>query len=147
MEAFDASMGRVLAEYRGQGVFLVGHGDINLEALRAARLRRLHAVGMDGVFPLWGEATDQLLRDFTARGFKARLTCVEPELGKAFAGVELGAELMSRLPAGIDPCGENGEYHSFVYGGPIFPTPLPFVEGEIVQRDDRFYADLIPLTD
>ena len=102
---------------------------------------------MDGVFPLWGEATDRLLREFTALGFKARLTCVEPSLGKAFAGAELDAQLLSRLPPGIDPCGENGEYHSFVYSGPIFPSPLPFVEGEIVQRDDRFYADLIPLID
>ncbi len=145
MAAFDAHMGEVMAEYRQQSVLFVGYGDIHLESLRAARLRRLHAAGMDGVFPLWGEPTDQLLREFASLGFRARLTCVEPVLGASFAGAELDAELLDRLPADVDPCGENGEYHSFVYAGPIFPSPLSLAVGETVQRDQRFYSDLLPV--
>ena len=147
IEAFEAHMGEVLADYRSDGVFLVGHGDINLVELRAARLRRLRSVGMDGVFPLWGEPTDALLREFTALGFRARLTSVEPALGAAFAGAELGVESMARFPAGIDPCGENGEYHSFVYDGPIFPAALPFADGETVERDGRYHFDILPVDD
>ncbi len=142
MEQFDAKMGDVLAGYRADGVFLIAHGDINLEPLRRHRQLRLNSVGMDGVYPIWLEPTDQLIREFVSLGFKAKLTCVEPCLGESFAGADLTADLVDRFPDGVDPCGENGEYHSFVYAGPIFPDPLPITLGETVERDSRFYADL-----
>jgi uncharacterized protein (TIGR00290 family) len=142
---FEELMGRVLERYRAAGVLLVAHGDIFLQDLRDYRERNLAKVGMKGLFPIWQRDTTELLRAFIQSGFKAYLSCVDgPKLGEAFAGRAIDASLLRDLPAGVDPCGEYGEYHSFVYDGPIFQRPVPVRVGEVVLRDNRYYADLLP---
>ncbi len=143
MESLEAHMAEILAGYREQGVTLVGHGDIFLEELRAYRDRKLATAGMRGVFPLWREDTTALLREFTELGFRAWMTCVEPVLGIEFAGAAVDRDLLGRLPDKVDPCGEFGEFHSFVYDGPIFSRPIAVTRGETVERDGRFYTDLL----
>jgi diphthamide synthase (EF-2-diphthine--ammonia ligase) len=138
-------MERALAKYHAAGVLLVAHGDIFLEDLRAYRERNLAKMGMSGVFPIWKRDTTELMHTFIAAGFKAYLSCVDgAKLGAAFAGRAIDAALLRDLPAGVDPCGEHGEYHSFVYDGPIFQRPVPVRVGEVVLRDNRYYADLLP---
>ncbi len=142
---FEELMGRTLAKYRDAGVILVAHGDIFLQDLRDYRERNLAKVGMRGLFPLWHRDTTELLRTFIQLGYKAYLSCVDGQkLGEAFAGRAIDASLLADLPAGVDPCGEYGEYHSFVYDGPIFERPVPVRVGEVVMRDNRYYADLLP---
>ena len=142
---FEELMGRALAKYHAAGVLLVAHGDIFLQDLRDYRERNLAKVGMKGLFPLWRRDTTELLRTFIQSGFKAYLSCVDGQkLGEAFAGRAVDAALLGDLPAGVDPCGEYGEYHSFVYDGPIFQRPVPVRVGEVVLRDTRYYADLLP---
>lgn len=141
-------MERALAKYHAAGVLLVAHGDIFLEDLRAYRERNLAKIGMQGVFPIWKRDTTELMRTFIASGFKAYLSCVDgAKLGAAFAGRAVDAALLRDLPSGVDPCGEYGEYHSFVYDGPIFQRPVPVRVGEVVLRDGRYYADLLPGTE
>jgi uncharacterized protein (TIGR00290 family) len=142
---FEALMERALAKYHAAGVLLVAHGDIFLQDLRDYRERNLARMGMRGLFPLWQRNTTELMRTFIASGFKAYLSCVDGQkLGAAFAGRAVDADLLRDLPAGVDPCGEYGEYHSFVYDGPIFQRPVPVRVGEVVLRDNRYYADLLP---
>jgi diphthamide synthase (EF-2-diphthine--ammonia ligase) len=97
------------------------------------------------LFPLWGSNTPQLARDFVKRGFRAILTCVDTtQLGAEYAGREFDSALLAALPAGVDPCGENGEFHTCVYAGPIFAQPLPLRTGEHILRDGRFqYCDVL----
>jgi diphthamide synthase (EF-2-diphthine--ammonia ligase) len=99
---------------------------------------------MRGVFPLWKSDTTQLIQRFIRSGYKAYLSCVEGKLGEPFAGRAIDADLVADLPDGIDPCGEYGEFHSFVFDGPIFSKPIDVVVGEVVCRDTRFYAELLP---
>jgi uncharacterized protein (TIGR00290 family) len=143
-EQWEALMRRTLLRYRDAGVLLVGHGDIFLEDLRAYRERNLATLGMRGLFPLWKRNTARLVRRFIALGFRAYLCCVEGKLGPGFAGRALDTELLRDLPPGVDPCGEYGEFHSFVHAGPIFERPLDVKLGEVVLRDTRYYADLLP---
>ncbi len=138
-------MERALAKYHAAGALLVAHGDIFLEDLRAYRERNLAKLGMQGVFPIWKRDTTELMHTFIESGFKAYLSCVDgAKLGATFAGRAIDAALLRDLPAGVDPCGEYGEYHSFVYAGPIFQRPVPVRVGEVVLRDSRYYADLLP---
>jgi uncharacterized protein (TIGR00290 family) len=142
---FEERMGRALAGYRETGVFLVAHGDVFLQDLRDYREQNLARVGMKGLFPLWHRDTTELLQTFVRLGFKAYLSCVDGrKLGEAFAGRAVDAALLRDLPAGVDPCGEYGEYHSFVYDGPIFRRPVNVHVGAVIRRDDRYYADLLP---
>lgn len=141
---YEALIGAKLAGYTQRGVLHVGHGDLFLADLRAYRERNLAKLGMTGVFPLWGRDTKQLVDDFVAAGFRAVLCCVEgAKLDASFVGRELDLQLVADLPPGIDPCGENGEYHSFVYRGPIFRWPLAIDIGHKVCRDNRHYIDLL----
>jgi uncharacterized protein (TIGR00290 family) len=144
-ERWEELMRSTLQRYCDDGVMLVAHGDLFLEDLRAYRERNLAKLGMKGLFPLWKRDTTQLIQTFIDSGFKAYLSCVEPELGKSFAGRAIDAQLIADLPEGVDPCGEYGEFHSFVYDGPIFRKPVDVVVGEVVCRDTRFYADLLPV--
>lgn len=142
---FEELMEGALARYHAAGVLVVAHGDIFLEDLRAYRERNLAKIGMRGLFPIWKRDTTELMRTFIDAGFKAYLSCVDgAKLGPTFAGRAIDDSLLRDLPAGVDPCGEYGEYHSFVYDGPIFERPVPVRVGEIVQRDNRYYADLLP---
>ncbi|MDB5262797.1 MAG: ATP-binding protein, partial [Adhaeribacter sp.] len=112
------------------------YGDIFLADLRRYRENDLAEIGLKTAFPLWGENTKALVQEFLAAGFKARLVCVsDQQLGESFAGQPLTEALIRTFPAGVDPGGENGEYHSFVYAGPIFSQPVPYETGEIILRD------------
>jgi len=142
---YEALVGAKLAEYVTRGVRHVGHGDIFLADLRAYREKNLALLGMTGVFPIWQRDTRELVESFVKLGFRAILCCVEgKKLDASFVGRELDLSLVADLPPGIDPCGENGEYHSFVYDGPIFQRPVEFDVGMTVCRDNRHYIDLIP---
>jgi diphthamide synthase (EF-2-diphthine--ammonia ligase) len=114
--------------------------------VRAYRERQLADTGFDPLFPLWGLDTRALAERFIAEGFKAVIVCVDTQqLPPAFAGRNYDRDLLRELPATVDPCGENGEFHSFVAAGPVFDSRIPFVRGEVVLRDGRFaYCDLEP---
>ena len=101
---------------------------------------------MKAIFPIWEEGTKKLASDFIKLGFKAVITCVDSKLlDKSFVGREFDRKLLADLPKNVDPCGENGEFHSFVYAGPIFKNKIKFIKGKIVKRQKRFYyCDLIP---
>jgi len=142
---YEALVGAKLADYVARGVRHVGHGDIFLADLRAYREQNLAKLGMTGVFPIWQRDTRELVESFVSLGFRALLCCVEgAKLDASFVGRELDLDLLADLPSGIDPCGENGEYHSFVYDGPIFQGPVALQTGITVTRDNRHYIDLNP---
>ncbi len=145
-EIHEQSWESVLARYGEQGVKTVVFGDIFLEDLRRYREERLATVGMSGVFPIWMRGTKELAKSLISLGFKAITTCVDTNvLGKEFVGRVIDEEFLADLPAFVDPCGENGEYHSFVFDGPIFGGAVRFSVGEKVLRDERFYfCDLVP---
>lgn len=144
-EQYEAVLGETLALHQAAGVTGIAHGDLFLADLREYRERNLAKVGLVGHFPLWGCNTRELFQEFVASGFKAYTCCVDGvRLGREFAGRLLDDDFLSDLPAGVDPCGENGEYHSFVFAGPIFRHPLAIHVAEIVEREGRFYAELLP---
>lgn len=127
------------------GIEVVVHGDIFLEDLRAWRDRLLEGVGLKGIYPLWKQDTSRLLRDFVQQGHRAKIVCVNHEqLSPSWAGRELSDVLHDpEYPPHCDPCGENGEFHSFVYDSPLFSPPVPFRRGEIVTRGMFTFQDLI----
>jgi len=144
-EEYEALMERTMLDFWARGVRTVAFGDIFLADLRAYRERNLAKVGMRGLFPIWHRDTAELMRTFIGLGFRARLACVDgTKLGREFAGRTIDAALLSDLPSEVDPCGENGEFHSFVYDGPIFRRPVRVTVGETVSRDSRYFADLVP---
>jgi uncharacterized protein (TIGR00290 family) len=146
-EVYEAVMERAMLEYREAGVRTVAFGDIFLQDLREYRERNLTKVGMKAVFPIWRCDTSELIQTFIRLGFKARLCCVDGrKLNRSFAGRAIDADFIGSLPEGVDPCGENGEYHSFVYDGPIFSHPVRLAVGEVVLKDVRYFADLLPTT-
>jgi len=143
-QVYEDIMGAVMRRYKAQGVMTVGFGDLFLEDLRAWREKNLAQEGMKAIFPLWKRDTAVLAREILVLGFKAYLSCVEGKVGPGFVGRSYDASLLRDLPAGIDPCGEYGEFHSFVYAGPIFKHPVAVQVGQIVIREGRYYADLLP---
>jgi len=146
-EEYESNMGQVLARYKETGVSSVVFGDIFLEDLRRYREEKLASLGMRGIFPLWKSETRELALSLNVLGFKAISTCVDSQmLGRQFAGRQIDAQFLTELPPGVDPCGENGEYHSFVFDGPIFKESVAYTPGEVVLRENRFfYCDLIPV--
>lgn len=144
-EEYESKLKEKLLCYKQKGVLSVVIGDIFLEDLRRYREENLAKMGMQGIFPLWKRDTRELARTFISLGFKAVITCVDTQhLGPEFAGREFNQQFLSDLPPPVDPCGENGEFHSFVYDGPIFQRPIIHQKGEIVLRDGRFcFCDLI----
>jgi uncharacterized protein (TIGR00290 family) len=144
-EDYEKLIGDKLQTYVDRGVKHVAHGDLFLADLRAYREMNLAKLGLTGVFPIWGYDTRQLIEDFEDLGFKSLLCCVQGDkLGASFAGRHIDRELLRDLPADVDPCGENGEYHSFVYDGPIFQRPIDLEIGPVVTRDNRHYLELLP---
>jgi uncharacterized protein (TIGR00290 family) len=143
---YETRMRKKLLEYKARNVLSVAFGDIFLEDLRKYRERILSRIEMKAIFPVWKRDTAELSRSFIAAGFKAIITCVDSNLlAKSFAGKLFDQRLLFRLPPGVDPCGENGEFHSFVYDGPIFREKVAYKKGDIVCRENRFYyCDLIP---
>jgi uncharacterized protein (TIGR00290 family) len=126
------------------GIRAIAFGDLFLEDVRQYREERLRGTGLEPMFPVWGVDTRQLLGEMLDGGLKARIVCVDPsKLDASFAGKEL-AEVAKDFPSAVDPCGENGEFHTVVHAGPMFRQPLPLESGEIVTRDGFVYADFTP---
>ena len=135
MGEYNARMRETLQPIREQGVTHSIFGDIFLEDLRRYREEQLARVQLAGEFPLWHRNTTELIHEFVDSGFRAVVVCVnEAHLSPNFLGRELDLNLLKDLPKTVDPCGENGEYHTFVYDGPIFSSPVPFLKGDIVRR-------------
>jgi uncharacterized protein (TIGR00290 family) len=147
-EVYEARMAEAFAGAPLSGVEAVAFGDLFLEDVRAYREDRLAAGGKCGVFPLWGRNTTALAHEFLDAGFEATLVCVDPRaLDRTFVGRAYDERLLAELPPGVDPCGENGEFHTFVHAGPIFAQPIDCDRGEIVERDGFVFCDLIAVTE
>jgi len=142
--AFVDALERVRAEHAD--VRLLAFGDLFLADVREYRERLVHAAGHRAVFPLWSRDTAMLAREFITAGFRATLVCVDTQqLPTSFAGRDFDADLLDDLPPTADPCGEKGEFHTFVSAGPIFAAPIAIDVGEVVLRDERFaFCDLLP---
>jgi uncharacterized protein (TIGR00290 family) len=145
-EQYEGLMTKACAKAVAEGIEAIAFGDLFLEDVRAYRVKQMAGTGLEPLFPVWGEPTDRLTREMIASGLKAILTCIDTrKLNADFAGRRFDANLLAGLPSGIDPCGENGEFHSFVYAGPMFNSEIDVIQGETVVRDQFAFADLIPV--
>jgi len=141
---YERAMKQVCDQVLAQGVSAIAFGDLFLADVRAYRERQLKGTGLEPLFPLWLLPTGELARQMIESGLRARLVCVDPkQLDPSFVGREFDLQFLRDLPPGVDPCGENGEFHSFVYGGPMFSRTLPIAAGERVERDGFWYADVL----
>ena len=144
-EEYASKMQAALTNFQRTGVSSVAFGDIHLEDVRKYREDNLYKAGMKAIFPIWGRDTAELTRSFIDLGFKAIVTCVDSKvLDRTFAGRIIDESFMAQLPANVDPCGENGEFHSFVFDGPVFKRRIQYTVGQIVLRDSFYFCDLIP---
>jgi uncharacterized protein (TIGR00290 family) len=144
-EVYEQATSAALEEACAHGVTQIVFGDLFLADVRAYREAQLARAGFSGVFPLWGRDTSSLARRMVADGIDARLVCVDPtQLDRSFAGRRFDEDLLADLPRSVDPCGENGEFHTFVADGPMFARPVPVDLGEVVERDGFVFADLVP---
>jgi uncharacterized protein (TIGR00290 family) len=144
-EQYESLMAKVCAKAVSQGIEGVAFGDLFLEDVRAYRVKQLRGTGLEPIFPVWGLPTRTLAEEMIASGVRAKLTCIDTaKLDAHFAGRDFDAALLSELPERIDPCGERGEFHSFVYAGPMFNAPLAVSVGETIVQGRFVFADLIP---
>ena len=144
-EQYAQVMSEFVEQAKGDGVTHFAFGDLFLEDVRRYREERMQGTGITPIFPLWGANTAELSQTMLAAGLKSVLTCVNPkQLPKEFAGRTFDAALLRDLPQDVDPCGENGEFHSFAFAGPMFAQPIPFTIGETVERDGFVFTDLVP---
>ena len=142
---YERIMSEVCRRAVAERIQAIAFGDLYLADVRRYREQQLQGTGLEPVFPLWGIPTAALVNEMIAAGLRAKITCVDPRaLDRAFAGREFDASFLADLPAHVDPCGENGEFHSFVYNSPEFRAPLIVRTGEIVERDGFVFADLVP---
>ncbi|TMI79876.1 MAG: diphthine--ammonia ligase [Bacillati bacterium ANGP1] len=145
-EIYEARMEETFARYRSLGVATIAFGDLFLADIRRYREQWLARAGIRPVFPLWMRDTRDLARRFVDEGFEAVVTCVDTRvLDRGFAGRRFDHALLADLPDTVDPCGENGEFHTFVHAGPIFREPLRIASGEVVQRESWCFCDLVPV--
>ena len=144
-EQYESALKKVLLKFKNEGINEIVFGDIFLEDVKKYRDELLNKLDMKGVYPIWKKDSKELARKFIELGFKAVTTCVDSQqIDKKFVGREYDSEFLNDLPNSADHCGENGEFHTFVYDGPLFDKKIDFTKGEIVFRDDRFYyCDLI----
>jgi uncharacterized protein (TIGR00290 family) len=144
-EVYEREIRRALERARSDGIRHVVFGDLFLEDVRRYREAQLAELGMEGIFPLWKHPTNELAREMLRAGLRARLVCVDPRrLPRTFAGREFDDRLLADLPPGVDPCGERGEFHTFVTHSPQFRSPIRVRSGEVVDRDGFVFADLQP---
>ncbi|MGB1580307.1 MAG: ATP-binding protein [Nevskiales bacterium] len=144
-EDYESIMSEFVTNAVAQGIECMAFGDLFLEDVRAYRLKNLQGSGLEAVFPLWGMPTDRLAREMVDAGLRATLTCVDPrQLSGEWAGRLFDHDLLEQLPAGVDPCGENGEFHSYAWAGPMFKAAIQVEAGEVVERDGFVFADLLP---
>jgi uncharacterized protein (TIGR00290 family) len=143
-EQYESLMAQTCAKAVSEGIEGVAFGDLFLGDVRAYREKQMTGTGLQPIFPVWGRPTRALAEEMIAGGLRAKLTCVDTtKLDQSFAGREFDQSLLSALPAGVDPCGERGEFHSFVYAGPMLNATLPISVGVTVVRDQFAFADLI----
>jgi uncharacterized protein (TIGR00290 family) len=143
-DTYEAAMTEAFNHFYSKGIRRCIFGDLYLEDIREYRDRLMKNVAMEAIYPVWGRDTKQLARNFIDDGFKAILACVDPkQIDPSFAGRDFDESLLDDLPDTADPCGENGEFHTFVHNGPIFNTPVPVTKGEIVERGGFVYADIL----
>ena len=144
-EVYREKMRSVMLEAKSEGVTEVVFGDVFLEDVRAYRESRLAEVDMTARFPLWGRDTHQLARDMTAGGLRAYVTCLDPRVvPRELAGRAFDEDFLAALPESVDPCGERGEFHTFVRDGPMFSKPLDVEAGETVEREGFVFTDIVP---
>jgi uncharacterized protein (TIGR00290 family) len=144
-EAYERAMAAAMRRARAEGVTHMIFGDLFLEDIRRYREEKLAGTGITPVFPLWGLDTRQLANEMVGGGLRALLTCVDPKkLDTSFAGRLFDASLLADLPPEVDPCGENGEFHTFACQGPMFRQPVEFKRGVVVERDGFVFADALP---
>ena len=143
---YESRMDEMLAEYRRRGIHTVAFGDIFLEDLRTYRERNLSRVGMQCLFPIWKRDTRELLESFLANEFRSVTCSIDTrKLPDSFVGRQIDRNFLDELPSGVDPCGENGEFHSFACAGPVFAREIPVCIGETVRRDSFLFCDLLPI--
>ncbi len=144
-EEYEAKMEEAFSVYRERGISRVAFGDLFLEEIRAYRDQFLARQNMRALYPVWGRDTNEFIREFIGLGFKAVVTCVDGKaLDSSFAGRLIDDEFLSALPTHVDPCGENGEFHTFVFDGPIFKEAVRLSVGEKVERGSFWFCDLLP---
>ncbi len=147
-DEYEAAMTRVVRRARAEGIEAFAFGDLFLADIRAYRERQLAGTGVVPLFPLWQRPTGALAREMLADGLRAVLTCVDPQqLPAAFAGRPFDHTLLADLPSAVDPCGENGEFHTFAHAGPMFAHDVVVTVGEVVMRDGFVFADVMPARD
>jgi len=142
---YEAAMRAACSKAVAQGIEAVAFGDLFLEDVRAYREKQLQGSGLTPIFPLWKIPTDQLAHDMISGGLRARITCIDPKQApRSWAGQVFDGAFLEAIPRGIDPCGERGEFHTFVYDGPMLRHPVEVVPGKIVEREGFVFADLLP---
>ena len=145
-EVYERAMRAEFESALKEGVTHIAFGDLFLEDVRAYRCKQLEGSGLEPLFPIWHEPTEPLARRMIDAGLQAFLTCIDPKrLPRTFAGRQFDHAFLNDLPQDVDPCGENGEFHTCVIAGPMFRHPVAVVPGEIVERDGFCFADLVPL--
>jgi uncharacterized protein (TIGR00290 family) len=142
---FELAMKRVCDQAVSEEITGIAFGDLYLAEIRAYRERQLQGTGLEPLFPIWERPTDELARQMIGSGLRAKIVCVDPkQLPPEFVGRDFDQSFLDELPAGVDPCGENGEFHSFVYAGPMFSRELAIAAGEKVERDGFWFCDVLP---
>jgi uncharacterized protein (TIGR00290 family) len=143
-EAYEAAMSKAMDGARRRGIRAVAFGDLFLADIRRYREERLAGTGIVPLFPLWERPTRELAEEMIASGLRAALTCIDPRvLPAAFAGRSFNRALLDALPESVDPCGENGEFHTFAWDGPMFRHAIPVRSGDVVEREGFVFADLV----
>jgi uncharacterized protein (TIGR00290 family) len=141
---YEALMKNACDRAAAERIDAVAFGDLFLEDIRAYRIQQMQGTGLELLFPAWGLPTRELARNMIAAGLKAKITCVDPaKLAASYAGRDFDLSFIGDLPAGVDPCGEKGEFHSFVYDAPVFTSAISVRSGEVVQRDGFVFADVL----
>ncbi len=147
-DIYEARMAAFVEKAQDDGVEAMAFGDLFLEDVRAYREARMAGTGITPMFPLWGRNTADLAREMIRVGLEARIVCLDPRaLDRSLIGRAFDADFIAALPAGVDPCGENGEFHTFAHAGPMFRAPIAIRSGEVVERDGFVYGDVLPAED
>ena len=143
-EIYESRMNDFIASIKNEGIEYMAFGDLYLEDIRAYRESRLKDTGITPLFPIWGIPTDELANTMVRSGLRAQITCVDPKkIDPSFAGREYNQSLINDLPDNVDPCGENGEFHSFCFAGPMFSQPVDITLGDTVEREGFVFSDLL----
>ena len=146
-ETYQQRMAEACAHYKALGITHMAFGDLYLQDIKDYRDAQMAKAGMTAIYPVWGLDTRQLAQDFIKRGYRATLCCTDPkQIPPEFCGQDYTLDMLAALPKTADPCGENGEFHTFVHDGPEFSRPVPCIKGQAVLRDNFWFCDLLPAT-